>query len=517
MKKRKMRRLGLWIMLACLTALPVRGEELFREDFESYGDGASFADQKLWRVFRHADAPEHAVRPGVGVEGSKALAMWNEKGFRSDYMGLSRKLPEPLDGVFWIRCKFKAPKEKWTGGFVVKTPFVQASAGLRAPNKKAGETDPKVSVVVPYHQGYRAYRRLAVRPDHWYLAVLRVDLNKRTRSAWFDGHRMLENLRLETDAKALDAIYLCAGGTKDDPAYIDDLVVTREPPEGYVVRPDFPPKKEGLLFRFAAVADPQLGFHRYPFDLWTLETAVDQINASGADLTLFMGDLVHDGKDENAYLDFKKRADALDKPWYTVRGNHDKPEFFTKHIHKKLNYSFEHDGFRFVMFDATGQSTPMPEEQLAWIESEFKQAKAKGQILVICSHCSPWDQHAKGGKYNMIGPGKDKLKALAAQYGVLISLAGHLHRACWHHEEKGTHYFVPPGTSMIKAGPTGFALFDVYPDRVEVAVKQVLAAYDDEKTDTFFDLPYTVWRSYPAYVKRYPYLMQGPLTISREP
>jgi predicted phosphodiesterase len=297
---------------------------------------------------------------------------------------------------------------------------------------------------------------------------------------------------------------------------LDDLTVTDNAPAWHVDRPELPPAKEGMVFRFAAVQDPQIGFHKADHDLWAVGRAVEQINAAGVEMTLFMGDMTHKNDDEESARALKGILDGLKGRWLAARGNHDDEAIFTRHFAPALDYAVEHKGVRFVVFNAVGNETPLADGQLAWIEGEFKKAKAAGQMIVVASHCSPWDENERGrAKYNRIGDGKDRLKTLMKEHGIALSLAGHYHRGAWHAEADGTHYVVPAGTCMMRAGPTGFCLFDVYPDRIEVFVKQLVVPYDDEKAAEFFHLPYGVWAEYAPFREKAPCLMQGPVVIPR--
>ena len=102
----------------------------------------------------------------------------------------------------------------------------------------------------------------------------------------------------------------------------------------------------------------------------------------------------------------------------------------------------------------------------------------------------------------------------------MFMFAGHYHRGPWYHQEDGVNYFVFPGTSMVKTGPLGWAIFDVYPDRVEYYYKSPWLGYEPEGVTEFYHYPYMKWDTYEEHGqhqrtgKTAP-LTPGPMTIQR--
>ncbi|HNQ34532.1 MAG TPA: metallophosphoesterase [bacterium] len=257
----------------------------------------------------------------------------------------------------------------------------------------------------------------------------------------------------------------------------------------------------GHLFRFAAMGDPQPGLDNpgnYGTHLNQFKRAIRQVNESGAEFTIILGDLVNNGQVDTEYENIAAAAKSFGKPWYPVRGNHDAPEKFKQYFKSELNYSFEHKDFRFVMLDAVGGQEELTVEQLAWVEKEFQAAKTKKQEIVVCTHVSAWDKNPRGASpYMQIGPeSKAKLKELYKKYDALLMLSGHYHRGPWYAQEEGMNYLVLPGPAMPRGSPSSWQIFDVYPDRVESYTKQIYLPYDDETAAGYINTPYLTWVAY---------------------
>ena len=308
--------------------------------------------------------------------------------------------------------------------------------------------------------------------QQWHTLTARIDYEQATYACWLDSQTLGDEMPL-ANRSPFAQLYIGVAGAPDDPALIDNLFVSRDGPE-WVCRPEscFPYPKTGLIFRFAATGDPQLGFTSIKTDEARFAHATDQINRSGAELTLMLGDMVHAKTDLKAYEKMQELVKRFKKPYHYVRGNHEIPELFMRYFFRKLHYSVVHKGVRFVIIDAEGNHIGMSDEQLDWIESEFVAAEEAGEEIVIALHVSPWEKNERGrGKYNQIGKGRERLRELMKKHKVLLSLSGHYHRALWHADEEDTHYLVLGGTALVKGGPTAWCCFDVYSDRIVVHQK----------------------------------------------
>ena len=309
-------------------------------------------------------------------------------------------------------------------------------------------------------------------------------------------------------------LHLGATGSPDDPALFDNLTVSRNAPKGFSDPQLLPNPEADLVFRFAATGDPQLGFGGFDTDVVRFSHATDQINESGAELSLMLGDMVHQTRDIKAYETMRELVKRFDEPYHYVRGNHEIPELFMKYFYRDLDYSKVHKGVRFVVIDAAGNHVGMSDKQLDWIESEFKLAEDAGEEIVIALHVSPWENNERGkGKYNQIGAGRERLRELMKKHKVLLSLSGHYHRALWHSREEETNYLVLGGTALVKQGGVGWCAFDVYPDRIVVHQKPLFFAYEQAGVKKLHTA--NGWMNYTLLKSIHPYAQQGPLTLKR--
>lgn len=490
-------------------------------NFEQFADGHSILQEAAWSGFRgfRGDArPVVKILEARGIDGSKALAIWHTEKFRTDNWGVQYRLPEVCtNGVVWLQCRFMAPAE-WTGNLLMdartedlRGVLVRIAGG---PYSDKSSTEAKLRWHSTWYRAFwRLYTVTESKPDEWRMLTARIDLDARRCATWVDDQPLTEEAPLAAEG-GFGAVHLGFGGTEKHPAFIDDLSIGRTAPKSFQAPELLPEPEEGLLFRFAAVGDPQLGFGGYLPDQIRFGLAAEQINRSDAALSLILGDMVHTNRDEQAYRDLVKTAATFAKPVHYVRGNHEDLDLFKKHFHPDANYSFVNGGVRFVVIDAIGKQLGLPDEQLKWIENEFVEANAVGQEIVLSVHVSPWQDNAKGrGAYNQIGPGRDQLRALMKKHRVLLCLSGHYHRALWHQREELTHYLVLPGTAVVSAGGYGWCLFDVYPDRIVMHQKPLFHAYEKKGVQRIHGT--RGWLRYPELKEKAAYVQQGPLAMMR--
>ena len=434
------------LLIACILSLFLAknsfAEPILREDFDSLPSGKSIDQIKKWRAFPGfpgKSKPSAVVMEKVGVGGSSALAVSHGDKFRSDGQGLHIPLPKTIGkGELWIQCKFQPPKN-WHAGIYLdarsKNAIVSRMAGNHYLEKDKSEA--QIRWHASWARSYwRLYTKTKLDTKHWYLLTARLDLDRGTYAAWIDDQPLGQDLPLCAN-QAITHLYLGFGGAKDDPALVDDLIITQESLTAFTLPAFYPQPSKDLIFRFAAVGDPQLGFGGYETDLIRFKHAVKQINESGAEFTIVLGDMVHKDDQEKAYQDVKQAAEELKKPCYYVRGNHDRKDFFKKYFHPQLDFSFVHNGMRFMVIDAIGNHAGLSAEQLKWIEEQFQEATKAQQEIAISLHVSPWESNSRGkGKYNQIGKGRDQLRALMKKHKVLLSLSGHYHQGLWHQRRR---------------------------------------------------------------------------------
>lgn len=500
--------------------LTLCAEPLLMDDFEATETGQSILSSKQWRGFegfRGDSRPTAIVSAGNGIDDSKALAISHSEPFRTDNWGVRRQLSTSVaDGVVWVQCRFKAPKT-WNGGLVFdargeKSNQVIARIATGPYTAKDSET-----TTLRWHSVFnRPYWRLYTQTpidQEWHTVTVRLDFEHGTYACWADTQTLGDDLPLTSEAP-FSQIHIGLAGAPSDPALIDNLIVSRTAPKDFGEPQLLPKPDNGLIFRFAATGDPQLGFTSIETDKARFAHATDQINRSGAELTLMLGDMVHFKEDLDAYVYMQELVRRFDRPYHYVRGNHEIPELFVRYFHRKLHYSVVHRGVRFVIIDAEGNHVGMSDEQLNWVESEFVAAEEAGEEIVIALHVSPWENNERGrGKYNQIGKGRDRLRELMKRHKVLLSLSGHYHRALWHGHEEETHYLTLGGTALVKAGGVAWCSFDVYADRIVVHQKPLFFAYEQDGVERIHTG--NGWLSYDELKAKHPYAQQGPLTITR--
>ena len=507
------------IGMACAAEPKSKTATELAEGFESYDAGTPIDGLEDWEAFRgfSGDSPVATVSKGLGRNNSNALAVSHSGEFRADSWGVKRRLAQPLTaGVAWLDCYFHPPRQ-WTGGL-----FFDARSGRSVAASIGGAVYKRDDLPEPVlrahaswtHSYWRIYRNVPLEAD-WYRLTMRLDLDRGTYAAWIDDEPLGEELPL-CSREPIDHVFLGLGGTPDDPARIDELTVSRSAPDGREARDLLPSPEANLQFRMAVIGDPQLGFSDYAADVIRFKQTVEQVNRSGAELTLIMGDMVHDNDNEQAYRDLKGMAEQLKSPVYFVRGNHERLDLYQKHFHPQSDFAFKHQGWRFVFLDAIGNQRGLTEKQLQFVEREFEQATAAGEEIVLCLHVSPWQDNEKGrGAYNQVGQGRDRLVELLDEHQALFCLSGHYHRGLWHHQEEATHYMVFGGTAQVKQGWLSWCIFDIYPDRVVVHEKPVYFAYERPDSKAFYNFNYGEWTEYEGAVAKYPYLQHGPAVVSR--
>ncbi|WP_339687625.1 metallophosphoesterase family protein [Gimesia maris] len=471
-----------------------------------------------WFVFYSASLPLLMVVWGLCCCLSTQTLKAQSEPAASVGWGEHRQLDEPItEGVIWVQCQFE-PSKDWNSGafFDLKGKMSNdVIARIAAePYQRKGSDEKQIR----WHSAYErpdwrlyTFTPFASRP---YTLTMRVDLDRKSYACWVDQQTLGEDLPL-TSSAAVSQIYLGNAGEPDDAAQGSQLVVSKNAPKGFELPRLLPETEDGLIFRFAAVGDPQLGFSGFEVDKARFALAVDQINRSGAELSLMLGDMVHVKTDLKAYDAMLELVKGFAAPYHYVRGNHEIPELFIRYFYRELHYSFVHKGVRFVVIDAEGNHVGMSDSQLDWVEAEFQKAEKAGEEIVIALHVSPWQNNERGrGKYNQIGVGRDRLRALMKQYQVLLCLSGHYHRPVWHGHEEETHYLVLGGTAMVSAGSFGWCSFDVYPDRIVMHHKPLFFAY--ERSDVKQLHSAQGWLSYQELKAQHPYTQQGPLTIPRK-
>ncbi len=485
----------------------------WRQNFDSLKNGASILDSEGWSGYRGLKGG----LPATTIADGK-LTISRAEGFRADNYGLFADLPESYaDGVVWVQARLKQPAT-WIAPLFIDAygpESGQVLARTSAVPHENAETKSKilrwrVSWVKYY---WRRYIESDLQTNSWQTVTMRLDLDAKTYAAWLDDMPLGEDLPLNSGAP-FTRLRISVCGSPESPAWVDDLYVGRETPDGAQAPRFFPETEDDLVFRFAAIGDPRLGHGGYETDVERFKMAVGQVNRSGAEFSLILGNKAKESKNAEAYQELAGLAEGLQAPHYYIRGNQDDLGLFQQYLHEKSEYAFVHKGVRFVMLDTLGNYEGLNDQQLEFAEEEFSAATKAGEDIILSLHVTPWQTHAKARvEENLIGLGRDRLRALMKQHHVALCLSAGFHTATWGAREEGTQYLVLPGTSVARGGTVGWSVIDVYPDRIVTHHKPLFFGYEEEGVEGYHTSEN--WVSYEAVRKTYPYVVQGPKTIPR--
>jgi 3',5'-cyclic AMP phosphodiesterase CpdA len=147
-------------------------------------------------------------------------------------------------------------------------------------------------------------------------------------------------------------------------------------------------------FTFALMSDTHLG-RNGEGPAKQMKHAVEEINASPAELIIFTGDLVNAGEvdaNEKHYPEWLDIAGGWKKPWHAVPGNHDPVAKFVKRIGVETDRIVDVPSapYRFVFFR---DALPNPEhqgavldEQLNWLQAQIDGAAHDNRRVFLVSH-----------------------------------------------------------------------------------------------------------------------------------
>ena len=193
-------------------------------------------------------------------------------------------------------------------------------------------------------------------------------------------------------------------------------------------------------FTFAFISDSH-------FQYDNLRKVIDDINGNEVvQFVLFGGDMADQGilKD---YEIFHELLEKLEKPYLTVIGNHD---YLSngKEIYKKmfgdLNYSFEFNNSKFIMFDDIfWESNMLPD--FNWLDNELEGSERFEHVFVV-AHIPPF-----GDQFDTSS--QDRYREMMASYDVSLSLHGHTHRYLFEEPySDGVDYLVVPSLKEPEYG-----------------------------------------------------------------
>jgi Icc-related predicted phosphoesterase len=352
---------------------------------------------------------------------------------------------------------------------------------------------------------WRVFGTVPANESRWYRLTERIDFRTGTWALWVDGKLHSQDLPLLEGATAVDRIRISNGGTRDDPALIDDIYVGDKKPAGIEEQPSFPKAERDLQFRFALFGDPQIGFGSpappHALDVTRFKAAIQQAESADCELILCVGDMVHDVTEAatTGYLDGVRTIKKA--KWLPVPENHDPDDWYKKHVRKELDYTFEYKGITFI-----GMKTWTPDHQggvtktqIDWLKKELQTAAAKKHEIILWCHVTPFGPNPRG---EWVRDGQKEMLAMCKKYRVLAVLAGHFHRELWRFEKDGTQHIVAPGITRTR-GQLGWIVYDVYPDRIVQHFKPLWNRFEADGTSkaNIVHGPLTFPRHFPSRSK----------------
>ena len=144
------------------------------------------------------------------------------------------------------------------------------------------------------------------------------------------------------------------------------------------------------MLRFAIVSDghfgqPETNYLRFHEEM--IEWLNRENKARGLDFVILNGDLIHD---EPRFLPkLQKVLEALEMPYYAVKGNHDMVTAATwnETWGYEENHSFSHQGCTFLLGTTSNEKGEYLCADLDWLRSELK-AAAKKKAVFLFLHIS---------------------------------------------------------------------------------------------------------------------------------
>lgn len=204
-------------------------------------------------------------------------------------------------------------------------------------------------------------------------------------------------------------------------------------------------------------ADPNIGRY-YRQSLPKLEQAVDDLNKTGVDFTLMLGDVADRSASDFPHV--LERFGKLDNPLYCTTGNHDYKGFESRSdLFRRLGmpgeyYAFSRNGWTFVMLNTNDLSAYAPDdgekqqeyqllrdkavrdkrnntasynggigkEQMTWLAETLRSAQKAGDKVVVCTH------HPLAPENGFTALNDRDILAVLSQWScVKLVLSGHHH------------------------------------------------------------------------------------------
>jgi 3',5'-cyclic AMP phosphodiesterase CpdA len=262
--------------------------------------------------------------------------------------------------------------------------------------------------------------------------------------------------------------------------------------EAQLAKLDAQPAAADGSVRFAVIGDMEPGRFVWERRLWgrpgAAETQLRSIQTAGVEFAVQLGDFVSRGTSKNyaRFFGLMRRVDPK-TPYLPVLGNHDRSDPHTNAdaaLFEKLlapaNYAFDRGGFRFVLFDTTGEGvTP---EQLRWLDAALDTDRKK----LVFVHIPP----VQLKRFLTLGlggfiEGSEEFTAMMTRRHVARVYCGHIHGLAWT-DYGGVRYVLSGGGgSPLYPSPVERVYHYITVDAGEAGVRETVHTLEGRE----FDLP----------------------------
>lgn len=189
-------------------------------------------------------------------------------------------------------------------------------------------------------------------------------------------------------------------------------------------------------FSFIVVSDTHLGREDKVDAANQWRKTATEIESVKGDFVLHLGDVV-DGRREAQYPVYLDICQSIRKPVYEIPGNHDTQESFARHIRKKIDMAFDHQGIRFLLINNSRPTSIdgfISGEQIKWLSEQCDDAVAKGLFVILCMHVPAHvNIPPDAGCYVKPGQGHAELYALLNRHRKIVLALFHGHFHCGLH------------------------------------------------------------------------------------
>lgn len=232
---------------------------------------------------------------------------------------------------------------------------------------------------------------------------------------------------------------------------------------------------------------------------WLVEAAVSGRHFPRPEFVVGIGDLIDGERIEALAPDLRLLRETLKPlrvPFYPVVGNHEvvqregNPKYEQAYReafgNDRVNYTFTQGGMLFIALNNSGACCVGPTVVKArndWLRRELERAPGVPKIILCHIPLIPLREEAVLAKSFGFRSSMDRdgetLKIVEAHDSVIAVLSGHLHLTGVA-KRKGVFHISIAGTASY---PCDYALYTIFPDRIEATVRQLPADLVTPKTN----------------------------------